>query len=84
MMDFTGKELQDEFKAAFGKDIKELSVQQIWWLVKVAKHCRGRCRSNAALTNYLNKNFIGHTFRQVSAETQDGKEYDKLEIKQKI
>ncbi len=77
MMDFNGSEVVEGFKKEFGKEISELSVGQVRWLVNVIKHCRGRCRSNAALNNYLNKNFVGHTFREVQ---KDGDAYPHLEI----
>ncbi len=80
MMNFNGAEVRKEFKEAFGKDISELSVPQVRWLTKVIKHCRGRCRNNAALNNYLNQNFTGHTFRDVQGKDDD---FAHLEITQK-
>lgn len=77
MMNFDGEEVRDEFKAAFGVEIETLTVAQIQFMVKLMKHARGRCRSNAALTNYLNRNFVGHRFKEVPVE---GKNYDRLDI----
>lgn len=96
MTNFDGKEFQDEFKVAFGKDISEATIPQLWFLVKFAKHVRGRCRNNSAFNNYMNRNFTGHTFREVPKTSKctycDGKgcvrchntgqfTYDGLEIK---
>lgn len=71
-MNFESPQLVDQFKASFGKSIEELTVQEVWWLVKLAKHIRGRCRSNVALRNYLARNFTGHNFREVTVEGNRG------------
>jgi len=81
MMDFDGEEMQAEFERVFDHPISHLTVPQLNWLVKVMKHVRGRCRSNAALKNYLNRNFTGHTFTEVPVED---KEYTTLQITPKI
>ena len=57
MINFTGNELREEFEEVFGFPIEKLNVRMLWWLVKFAKHIRGRCRNNAALNNYLSFNF---------------------------
>lgn len=80
MMNFDGKDVANEFQEAFGFPIENVTVKQAWFLAKLAKHCRGRCRSNAALNNYLNRNFKGLNFKEVAKKTADGKEYDGLEI----
>lgn len=82
MMNFDGQECRESFEKAFGKPINELTVDQVRWIVNVAKHCRGRCRSNAALNNYLNRNFTGHQFKEVPVLKQPSNELDymKLEI----
>jgi hypothetical protein len=77
MMDFDGKDMQDGFQAAFGQPIAEATPEQIQWIVNVANHCRGRCRSKAALYNYLRRNLIGHNFKEMPVE---GKDYTRLEI----
>ena len=84
MINFDGKELQEEFNRVF-KDFTKvikteagnswdigpeltfdsLSLEQLWWLVKFAKHVRGRCRNNSAFNNYMNRNFSPATFREV-------------------
>lgn len=100
MINFDGKEMQEEFNRVFGnyvlvneeiaKRIEEvesldltidnLSGEQLWWLVKFAKHVRGRCRSNAALNNYLNRNFPNALFQEVPKE-YNGKSYIGLQIR---
>lgn len=77
MMNFDGPEVKAAFKEAFGVYIEDLTVDQIQVIVKLMKHARGRCRSNAALNNYLNRNFTGHRFKDVPVE---GKDYERLEI----
>lgn len=47
-MRFVGSSFKAEFEQSFGS-VDELSVRQMWCLVKIIKHCRLRCRSNAAL-----------------------------------
>ena len=81
MMQFDGKEVREEFHSAFGKKINELTVDQLWWLVKFSKHVRGRCRSNAAFNNYMNRNFKDAKFYDVVKEGPSGSEYMGLEIK---
>lgn len=82
MMNFTGQQLQSEFAEVFNMPITELTTRQLWWLVKVIKHCRGRCRNNAALKNYLSYNFPGHIFGD---ETKTGfrGSYKAMTIKKK-
>lgn len=86
MMDFRGKDLANEFAAAFGIPIEDVTPAQMKWLVKFGKHVRGRCRSNAALKNYLSQNFPGLRFTEV--ERQAGtlgapRHYKALEITSK-
>jgi len=70
-----------EFEAAFGKSVDTLTVEQLWWLVKFGKHIRGRCRSNAALNNYLSRNFKHAKFQQITKTAPDGRTYPGLSIK---
>lgn len=96
MINFDGKELQEEFNKVFGPctitkvdsagvahtcmlEINMLTVEQIWWLVKFSKHVRGRCRSNAAFNNYMNRNFSHARFETVTKE-YNGKVYQGLKI----
>lgn len=94
MINFDGKELQEEFNNAFGDfilpiksesgdfakplTIENLSAQQLWFLVKFSKHVRGRCRSNAAFNNYMNRNFNAK-FDTVPKE-YNGRTYQGLKI----
>jgi len=79
MINFDGPELAGEFHEVFGKEISSIDSRQMWWLVKVIKHCRGRCRSNAALNNWLNRNFKHLRFKEVDKEGPRGT-YKGLEI----
>lgn len=77
MMDFDGQTVRDEFMVAFEMPITKMTTAQLKWLIKVGKHIRGRCRSNIALRNYLNRNFIGHDFKDVPVP---GKDYTTIEV----
>lgn len=79
MAGFDGTAMQAEFKEVFPEG---LTVRQMWFLIKAAKHCRLRCRNNAALNNWANRNFQQFTFREVPKE-YNGKSYMGLEIKSK-
>lgn len=79
-MRFAGSSLQAEFKESFGVSVEQLTVRQMWCLVKIIKHCRLRCRSNAALYNYLNASFVGHRFKEVTKTHKDGTTYPGLHI----
>lgn len=52
-----GSEVQSQICEAFGIKPEQLTPSQIFLLVRIAKHCRLRCRSNAALNNWLKKGF---------------------------
>jgi hypothetical protein len=95
MINFDGKELQEEFNKAFGDfvrpgpigltsqtphlTVENLTLEQLWWLTKFAKHVRGRCRSNAAFNNYMNRNFSPARFENVTKE-YNGRTYQGLKI----
>lgn len=80
MMRFDGPEVEAEFKAAFGASP---TAVQMRCLLKFAKHVRGRCRSNAALKNYLVRNFCGLSFGEKQVIGQFGKSYTALTIADK-
>lgn len=98
MINFDGKELQEEFNNVFGcyqthlgidsngnesfqqLSIDKLTVEQLWWLVKFAKHVRGRCRNNSAFNNFMNRNFSPAQFKEVPKE-YSGRMYTGLQIK---
>lgn len=97
MINFDGKQLQEEFNEAFGcyqthlgidengkenfqqLQIDKLTLKQLWWLVKFAKHVRGRCRNNSAFNNFMNRNFTPAKFSEVPKEYK-GKQYTGLKI----
>jgi len=79
MMNYDGTEVAAGFEKAFGFTIQELNESQLWWLVKVSKHIRGRCRNNAAFMNYMNRNFKGARFSEIEMEGDRGT-YKKLMI----
>ncbi len=55
MMRFESKQVVEEFKAAFGFDIEDVTPAQAMFFSKMIKHARNRCRSNAALYPYLGR-----------------------------
>lgn len=59
--------------------VENLTLEQLWWLVKFAKHVRGRCRSNPAFNNYMNRNFSPARFQEIPKEYK-GKHYMGLKI----
>lgn len=75
MMKFEGAEVSKLFKAVFGTTV---DVHMMGWLIKVIKHCRGRCRSNAALKNYLARSFPDLVFGEVEKTGKFGKPYKAL------
>ena len=83
MIRFDGEDVAGEFHQEFGKPITSIDERQMWWLVKLIKHCRGRCCSNAALNNYLTRNFKHLQFNEVDKEGPRGM-YKGLEIKSRV
>lgn len=73
-MNFT--DAKDQFKDKFGN----LSTEQLWVLVKFAKHVRLRCRNNTAFNNYMSSTFPYASFTQVSKTSKSGKSYMGLQI----
>jgi len=80
MINFDNPKVGTEFEEAFGKPASSLTLRQLWWLVKFGKHVRGRCRSNAALNNYLRRNFPHAKFEEVTKTNATGERYPGLEI----
>jgi hypothetical protein len=68
MIRFDGAEVAKEFEEVFGRSIATITVRQMWWLVKFGKQIRGRCRSNAALNNFLSRNFKHLKFSEVEKQ----------------
>jgi len=84
MINYDGEEVGKEFEEAFGKPITSLTVSQLWWLTKFAKHVRGRCRNNSAFNNYMNRNFKSGVFVEVSKTDEcTGKSFKGLHIEKK-
>ena len=84
MIRYDGKEVVDGFQESFDRSITTITPKQMWWLVKVIKHCRGRCRSNAALNNYLNRSFPHLRFSDIDkVDERTGETYKGLEIQEK-
>lgn len=77
-----GKAVQDRMCEVFGIDPKDITPAQIFFLVKIAKHCRLRCRSNAALHNWLKRSFPALDIRTVKADSKfkTGTTYDALKV----
>ena len=80
MIKFAGNQVAEEWLEAFGFPITEISERGMWILVKLFKHARGRCRSNAAMNNWLRESFTGHQFKEVP-KIVDGESYKGLEIR---
>jgi hypothetical protein len=59
-------------------NVKELTPEQAWVLVKLMKHARLRCRNNSALNNYMRTAFTHLRFDQVEKRRADGTPYDGL------
>lgn len=53
-----GKEVQERFTQVFGLDgARDIDPAMVLFMVKIIKHCRRYCRSNAALHNWLRRAF---------------------------
>lgn len=74
----TPQEFRQEFHEAFGNT--ELTHDQLWWLVKFAKHVRLRARNNSAFNNLMNGMWPHATFKEVTKQRQDGSTYPGLQI----
>jgi hypothetical protein len=79
MMRFENPQVKEEFEAAFGIKSEDMTPAQVMFLVKYSKHVRGRCKSNAALKNYLIRCFPQMQFSEVDREWK-GKTYKSLQI----
>lgn len=81
MINFDSPNVQKEFEEAFGFPITNLNTKQIWFLVKLSKHVRGRCRNNSAFNNYFSRVFSHARFYNVEKRNSKGETYDGLAIK---
>lgn len=77
-----GAEVQAKMCEVFGIKPEDITPQQVFFLVKIAKHCRLRCRSNAALHNWLKRGFPGLDIRTVKAVSKfnPNETYDALKV----
>lgn len=74
----------DNEEEAINEQFPDLTKEQMWAIVKIIKHCRKRCRNNAALNNYLNRNFTKFRFVEVEkVDSRTGERYKGLEIHDK-
>lgn len=82
-----GPEVQARLCEVFGQSPKDITPAQVFLLVKIIKHCRLRCRSNAALHNWLKRAFpdltIGTTKVLSKYPKYAGETYDALTVKNK-
>lgn len=58
-----------------------LTLEQLWAVVKIAKHVRLRARNNTAFNNYMNRLFPYARFATVQKQHSDGTTYPGLQIK---
>lgn len=79
-----GKEVQDAVCRVFGIKAGDITPDMVFLLVKIAKHCRLRCRSNAALHNWLKRGFPDLNITTVKALSKypkfEGETYDALKV----
>lgn len=77
-----GSEVQQKMCEVFGIKPEDITPQQVFFLVKIAKHCRLRCRSNAALHNWLKRGFPSLKISTHKAESRfkPGQMYDALNV----
>lgn len=72
----TEEKLKSEINQVFGN----LTGEQLWAIVKLAKNVRLRCRNNKAFNNFMNRMFPYAKFEQVIKSKQDGTKYPGLSI----
>ena len=65
-----------DVEAKFGK----LTLEQLWAIVKIAKHVRLRARNNTAFNNYMNRIFPYAQFKTVQKQHANGTYYPGLSI----
>lgn len=75
MEKFDGPAVLNEFEELFGP----IDERKLRFILKCVKHCRLRCRSNAALYNWVSRSFP-YTCRDVPVE---GKDYSRMVIESK-
>lgn len=60
--------------------LNEVTPEQAWMLVKLAKHSRQRMKNNAALNNWFGAAFPHLRFTQVTKYKASGEAYEGLSI----
>jgi len=77
-----GSEVEKKVCEVFGLKPEDITPAQVFLLVKIAKHCRLRCRSNAALHNWLRRGFPSLKITTFKAESRfkPGQMYDALSV----
>lgn len=78
---FDGISVKEGFELAFNQDIETIKLDQLWWLVRFAKHIRGNCKNNKQFNEYMNRNFPSANFREVDKIDGDLFPYKGLQIK---
>lgn len=81
---FDGIPVKTGFELAFDQNIETLTLDQLWWLVRFAKHIRGNCKNNKLFNEYMNRNFPNANFREVDKVDGDLFPYKGLEIRLKL
>jgi hypothetical protein len=77
MTRFDGPKEQKELASVLKPD---LTIHDVWTLVKFGKHIRRSCRNNAALNPYLSRMFPGFRFEAIPKVAPSGKAYMGLRI----
>ena len=75
-MNYRPVEASSDFESMFG----HLNIEQLWILVKFAKHIRMRARNNTAFNNYVSAVFPYARFDTVDKIRKDGSKYPGLKI----
>lgn len=77
-----GREVEQKMCEVFGIKPEDITPQQVFFLVKVAKHCRLRCRSNTALRNWLMRGFpsLKITTYDAPSKFKAGETYEALKV----
>lgn len=75
------EKVQSQMNDAFGEDMTE---EQLWAVINLARHCRRFCRSNAALKNFCNRIFPHAEFSEVvKVDEKTGESYKALRLRMK-
>lgn len=77
-----GREVERKMCEVFGVKPEDITPQMVFFLVKIVKHCRLRCRSNAALRNWLMRGFpsLRITTYDAPSRFKPGQTYEALKV----